>query len=359
MQPFLIIGSLGALAFGILAQVTEFRERNGHIKGKAKWILVGIGASALLSLIGGVLSEREGTQASNTRQEDLLRTIWKESNRIEAQDLSVEITSESYDPDVQQLPTLFQDKDEWMLSFAAVRQADANKSLKMNLWSPKHILQKPELFVQASARTTTARHYRSIDSVTMWQISEFSHFAGQTGSLVDPLFWNGAFVEAHLTAMRPAFLEELRSRPIRAPSVDTPLTQEDSLKRSRKRIVDSLSEYDVPDRYLPGGDSDAVLRPLPYRVTLTLYIKNHPVIKSEARLAGIQEWDEDVRGLVVAKFPVVTIPERTFPDFQPTPSPKKTQSSWLDAVGQAMGWLIVAFVIGAAIVVTKSERRAA
>ena len=52
-----IVGSIAAAVFGILGQVTELKLPDGRITRRARFVFLGIGASALLTLLGGLPRE--------------------------------------------------------------------------------------------------------------------------------------------------------------------------------------------------------------------------------------------------------------------------------------------------------------
>lgn len=339
---FVIIGSLGAAAFGILGQITQFRAPDGRIKSRAKFVLMGVAASAILSLASGWLSERESRQAASTRQENLLRTIWRESNRIEAANVSVQMT---YSPigESKQAPPVILDEN-WAFSLAGRSAGDVRDPPHLKMWSSKPLLQKPEFSLEANTQTIMRRRTYSVDGISYRQITTYSNFSGEMGGFVDALRWNGALVEAHLVASAPGLAQRLWGS----------LYEGENLNNDFKSYLNKQfsKEYEVPDL----KDSDVSVMPLPSNAKLVLYVHNRPIGTARAILAQVREWDEDVRGLVVAKFPVMEIPANTFPNFRPTTPEESPPANLSYTIVQVVGWLVVAAIVVAAVGVVIGEK---
>src|SRR6185295_1590313 len=87
---FVIIGSIGAALSGLVGQLTNFRF-NGVVTRRAKWVLLGVGLSTAVTLIGGWLAHRDDAETTRITQAELKKAVWEQGNHLDANDIKVQV----------------------------------------------------------------------------------------------------------------------------------------------------------------------------------------------------------------------------------------------------------------------------
>ncbi len=193
---FSICGSIAAAVYGILALITDFRA--GNVTRRAKLVIIGIAADAALSLLGEFLSQREAESEALQRQDQLIRNMWRENSRIDTGAITA-LVKYSF-PLESAAMTLQVFQRSWRLTIRGKPKHDNALLYKANMWSTQHLLRDTELEIEANGQNIDHRVHQTVDTVDWMQLSIFSQFTGNLGSFSNPLTWNGASVEAHLTA---------------------------------------------------------------------------------------------------------------------------------------------------------------
>jgi hypothetical protein len=233
----------------------------------------------------------------------ILRTIWNESNRVEASQISAVVTFTYMGEIVAAPPKLF-DGGETLTLRVIDRSAAGSLTIPMNTWKSDHLLRPDELALTAHEQVTNISTHPTVDGPNYTQTSYFTRFDGDMKAFSDTLAWNGAVFEFVLQKNDPGLVGKLTE------SLDWNPAESFFREGDERRLK---SEYTVPDL----GD-DYSIQGLPVHARLVLYIRDRPIGASDAWLVKAWEHDEDVRGLIVAKFKMSKIEESMFPPFQPT-----------------------------------------
>ena len=237
------------------------------------------------------------------RTRKVLESIWAEGHRVSPGDIRVQIRYSFLSEFSDKSPPpqkVFENNPR--LSIRAQTAAKAQRLIP-NEWKSDHIIGPKEADLSLVAdEPAIAQTFLATDGEpSIGQINDFSQFRGEVGPLGSALEWNGATVEIHLTGTSP----ELRGRVLLRSS------RKDS--RDLKLEVDALKrEYDLTQVLKLIDHADYRIEPLPIIAEATLFIHGKPVAKSIATLVFTTEWDADVRSLVVAKFPLMTIGKGSF-----------------------------------------------
>jgi len=361
MGGFLVIvGSIAAAGFGILGQVTELKTPTGRITRRARYVLLGIGASALLSLSGGAAVERENESAAMRKQEELLRTIWYEGNRVDAAAITVQVKY-VFNYEQRTDPPRMLDEN-WRLSLVVLPpDSGAPKSPKA-FWfghpgdpgrGQQDREQQWEVHLSANSQDISTTRHLSIGGSNVTQLSFFSRFTGNMGDSSVPTRWNRRWVKVHLSASVPGLEQRIADSMLdEGPGKETGLKTRTVEEQARSNMEFLSRYYDLPDL----SDSDASIAPLPrVRAEMTLLVRDRPIAHAEGIPAKVIEWDEDVRQLVVVDFPFVETAQNSFNEF-----PSRIEhgdrmeaifGSWLGV----LGWVLIG-VIGFAVLGVFSYR---
>jgi len=306
MTVFLtIVGSMAAAVFGVLALLTDFRGPDRSVLPRARFVILGIAASGLLTLISNYLSQIQSSIETTDRHSALVASTWRANSRIDTGDISV-VVKYSFDYPLAGEPGFLTTGWDFELMVNDVSHVD--KSLDRFAWSTKPVLKKPQVYLKANIQEVNYRSRPTVDGTSWTQTSVFTQFTGELGPFTDPISWNGANFEAVLTAtghdsnrrQQEAFGGWGTDRKIRA-------------YRSGKWKRLSFTEYySVPSKWKE--EDDASVGPLPITAELTIYVQDRPVFSAIGWPARVSEWDEDVRGLKVIKFPIVIVSPTTFED---------------------------------------------
>jgi hypothetical protein len=300
MTVFLIIvGSIVAAVFGILALLTDFRGHDRSISPRARFVILGIVASGLLTLISNYLSQVQSSIETTDRHSALLASIWRVNSGIDTGDISV-VVQYSFVYPLAGEPEFF--TTGWDFELVANDVSHVDSSLDRFAWSTKPVLEEPQLHLKANVQEVNYRSRTTIDYISWTQTSVFTRFTGELGPFTDPASWNGANFEAVLTAMgRDSNRNRWQEGEFAGLDID------------RKLKGLSFAEYySVPSTWKE--DDDAGVGPLPITAELTIYVQDRPVTTAIGWPAAVWEWDEDVRGLKVIKFPIVIVSPTTFED---------------------------------------------
>lgn len=322
---FSICGSIGAAVYGILALITDFRA--GNVTRRAKLVIIGIAAAAALSLLGEFLSQREAESEALQRQDQLIRSMWRENSKIDTGTITALVKYSFSVESAKFMPQVFQRN--WQLTIRGKPQRDKAPFSRANMWSSRHLLQDPELEIEANVQNIDHRVHQTVDTVDWTQLSIFSQFTGKLGSFSNPLTWNGASVEAHLTASGVAHSQW--------PWVtQTSRRQLDPSEQFEREIGNDnfVRHYGFPS-VANLSEEDYSIKPLPVTAVLTLYVRDRPVASSRAKLARVWEHDEDVRNLHVFKFPIVEIGPGIF---QGPPEPNDSEGNQARAASIVLTW---------------------
>src|SRR5262245_37551424 len=86
---FSLTASIAAILFGIIATLSEYKDKNGKVKSSAIWVIAGIACSAALGLVANQLSSSSAASKTSQRHESLLRSLWENQNKIEVTSIKV------------------------------------------------------------------------------------------------------------------------------------------------------------------------------------------------------------------------------------------------------------------------------
>jgi hypothetical protein len=247
--------------------------------------------------------QTEGARRDSENTLGVLRSIWNESNRVDASHISVAVTYTFLAEYRKEPRPLLQHAQ---LTLHATSQASERRLLRLDAWSDHHLLAGRVLAVTAREQRTVRNQYVSTDGPSFSQTSYFTGFEGEVAELADLSRWNGALVEVLLTEGHSSLVTDLAADLIwpeearRSQPTNEPL---------RGYASPTAGEEAVPDYSV---------MPLPVGARMTLYVKDRPVATSEAHLVKTSQHDEDVEQPIVAKFPIVRVSGDTLPRFRPT-----------------------------------------
>jgi hypothetical protein len=332
---FVLIGSIGAGVCGVLGQLTTFRDAFHAITRRARWVFLGVALSIAITLLGKWLSDREGGKASAARQEDLLRTIWRQGNKVEAADVSVLVSYSFLEESTSAPPPIL--AENWKLEVRATNKLE-NQPKAFNEWSSKALLSGDQLILTGNSQTVSIRAASSVDGTSYGQFSRFTNFTGDTKKFVHLTDLNGALVEIHLTGYAPglpkAIADSLAPQPTPSPV---------PWKRWHFNETYVLSFENPNPRY--------AVMPSPVEAEATLLIRSRPVAKVKGLLASVIERDEHVQGyvqgLVVLKFPIVQVPAKSFEQFAPTLPAQDLRREWPEIGAITAGGILALALITA------------
>lgn len=242
----------------------------------------------------------EGAKRDSENTIGILRTIWNESNRVQASQITVSVNYQ-YQWWFKKAPPILLDKN-WKLNLHAHQEGTLDARIKPDEWSLQPLLDKTQLFLIAKEQKIISQQTVVNDQETSYnQISIFSNFDGEMKNFSDMTKWNYATIEVVLTGQSPTLDKELR---------ESVTGFEDSdLIKELKRL------YYFPEYLQVSGFS---ITPLPVSATMVVSVRGRPIASSFAQLTLFKANEQDKRGLVVVKFRLVTIPKNTFPYFKPT-----------------------------------------
>ena len=243
----------------------------------------------------------EGARRDVRNTIGILRTIWDESNRIEAKQMTIAITY-TFSREVNKPPPGLFENGETLSIRAVSKNSAGSLRYPLNRWSSRHLLDSRELVLNAKEQKITRQEHFSVDGISYEQTSYFSGFEGDIKKFFVMTNWNGALLEVHLTKQDPSLIAKLKASLDWKPEHASDL---EDLKREYDVAAD-LEEYDYR------------VTPLPIHARLVVYVRERPIARSDAVLVSVWEHDEDVRGLVVAKFKIAKVGDRTFPEFKPS-----------------------------------------
>lgn len=328
---FSLCGSIGAAVYGILALITDFRA--GNVTRRAKLVIIGIAAAAALSLLGEFLSQREAESEALQRQDQLIRSMWRENAKIDTGTITALVKYSFPVESARFKPNVFESN--WQLTIRGKPKLDKAPLPKANRWSSRHLLRDPELEIEANVQNIDHRVHHTVDTVDWTQLSIFSQFTGKLGSFSDPLTWNGASVEAHLTASGVGHSQW----PWVKKTSERHLHPSEQFEReigsnAFRRHYGFPSEADL-------SEGDYSITPLPVTAVLTLYVRDRPVASGRAELAKVWEHDEDVRNLHVFKFPIVEIDPSIFQGPPERNASEGSQARTASIVLTWSGWFLI------------------
>ncbi len=302
MGPAVIaVGTAATAALGILGSVTTLRGPGGRIRPQAKWLFLAIGASSLLSLVGGFMASAEGDDDAERRQTRILQQIWRDGNRIDAVAVSLQLEL-SPTMDLAEIvkspglpsPLLQENWDATVLVAPAGAKVPRDRG-RFHFNNPG-TFRDPEFGwtsrLDAKTQITKISTRPSVDGPSWSQITIYGQFVGNTEKFTEPTEWNGASVKVHISARHP---EDVNDEPFTS-IVDT----------NRDLVAagfPSLSELQ---------DTDSAVFLLPFSAKMTLLLRGRPIATAEKRLVRTTGHDEDVEHPLVLDFPIVQVAPTTF-----------------------------------------------
>jgi hypothetical protein len=319
-STLVLIGSIGAAIAGLMGQLTTFRDpaADNRVTRRAKWVLVGVAVSAALSLLGRWIADRESAESSLSRQEALLRTLWEQTNRVNPADFSVSVTYRPEGEPKGSVPIIL--NNNWELALRAVPPTVKPTLRKPSFWgwSSEPALGDDHLSLKANSQVITIRSWSSSDAPSVEQFSRFGDFTGETKGFAYSTDLNGATLELLLRGHTPYLAQQLAS------VFSTGLDPKEWAASRDKRIRQLFA--------LPDDTGDLALHAVPVAAQATVLFQNRQVAVMSTSLIAAREWDEDVRGLIVGKFPVAHL-ENAFAAFVPSLEGGSRPRPWIERVG--------------------------
>ena len=286
------MGRLNALSSNLItlgSQNLELRVRAEQSLAQLAAVQARVGESLLATRRIGAQDQR------NTAQ--VLRTMWDDANRINASSLVVAVNY-SCGPVTGDFPRLMDDGATMVVRVA--RLTDRQRaSLSPTGFHTSLLLGSADAatFRSADQRITVSRA-PTVDGAQIDQTARFTSFQSPNlGQFSDPANWRGAVVEAIIFTYQPGLLAAAA-----AATPDLPLG-------GRAEVG---NHYDLSS---VRNDGDYSLSMLDCPVQMTLVVNGRYVATAEGRIVHVIEHDEDVRGLLVVKFPVVPVDEAAFSTF--------------------------------------------
>ncbi|MFC1712166.1 hypothetical protein ACFL6S_00790 [Candidatus Poribacteria bacterium] len=302
---FIIISAVGTAAFGIAALLTDFREGPKRL---VVVVIMGIGASALLSVTSNRLSAMKQEKTSAVRHENLLRTMWDNDTRVDPGRIRAIIEYKFVTGILQDPPKIFTDAWEFSLR---VRKG----KLK-------------ELKLATSSQEISRQVHKTVDDEEWKQVSVVTGFSGEMGDFTEPIRWNNATVQVSLTAYRDKALacwQEIVLPEYR-----------DFVKRM---FSENYTQQQLMEKYEDFG-------PLPCEAQITLYVSGRSILSSSTIPVGVRTWDEDVTGLIKTDLPQIKLADDVFPEFSKRLGKAKFPWILYFLIG---GWFLIAVVLGAGV----------
>jgi hypothetical protein len=245
-------------------------------------------------LLTAGLSRQEG---ENTAR--VLRTMWDDANRIVGRSMELAIAYRCSPLKAgAAFATILGDG-----SSAEVRVAP--RSSVSALREPLHSFRSDLILPDSSAvfgaydQQVTTRRTRSVDGDDLLQFSRFSGFrAGDMKGLHHPDAWRDVVVEVLVSGNQPGLAGQARA------AFDEGEVGDKAALRNR---------YAVPEEILANDDYEVTV--LPCTATMSLLLNERSVAVAQGLVVQVNEYDEDRRGRVVVKFPVVRANADAFPKF--------------------------------------------
>lgn len=189
------------------------------------------------------------------------------------------------------------------LEIAVAPAPDTSQALSG--WINDFMLANPTIKLSSSVQSTDRQVHATVDGVTVEEIHTFTNFNGYLGEYVSPDRWASVTIESLFRATSHApWLQERRYQATDAVSLgilDMCASSADPLEiLSPEACFDAFYGID-PDTRASWIDSDFRLYPT-MPVELRLFVGGIQVASLEGVVAAVNEWDEDVRGLYVARF---------------------------------------------------------
>jgi hypothetical protein len=254
--------------------------------------------AAVQARVGQSLFATRQIGAQNQRNTaQVLRTMWDDANRINASSLAVTVNY-SCGPVTGDFPRLMDDGATMVVRVA--RLTDRQRAgLSPTGFHTSLLLDSggAATFRSAEQRITVSRA-PTVDGAQVDQVARFTAFQSPNlGQFSDPANWRGAVVEAIIFTYQPNLLA--------AAAAATP-----DLELGGR--ADVANHYDLTN---VRSDDDYSLSMLDCPVQMTLVVNGRFVATAEGRIVHVNEHDEDVRGLVVVKFPIVPVDAAAFSTF--------------------------------------------
>jgi len=244
----------------------------------------------------------QGAKRDTKNTIGILKTVWNESNRVDASQVAAHINYTFLKQTVKRPPLLFASEEQLLVSLHPV-DATAFPSNQWNQWSEKGMLSNGLMLGAGEQKALQFKH-RSVDGVQYEQRSYFSDFRGDVREFSDMTKWNGALVEVWLRNNDPELLK--------------------ALGEAMEWQPDPIEDWIVFERYhslpqwLQRNSDDYSITPLPILAEITIFVRGRVIATSKAVLVKVTGGDEDVKGLIVAKFKIQQVSVDTFPLFKPS-----------------------------------------
>jgi len=244
------------------------------------------------------LTEQERTNTSR-----VLRTMWDDANRIGASSLMLWVQYRcSPVSSGESFPALLPNAS--AIVYVAPAAEMARLEIAANTFATEPVLRRTASGVAFTSADQTMRVSvdRSVDGDHVTQDSRFTNFnAPDLRGLQAPDKWRDVVVEVTLRGFQPGIVSEAARLLDEQPQRDEELMEFFRFPAMTEEEAERIEDW---------GASR-----LPCLVEMELQVNGRIVATSEGHLVQVWEWDEDVRGLAVARFYIARAIPQAFPEF--------------------------------------------
>jgi len=242
-------------------------------------------------------------QKQDSHTARMLRTMWEDSNRIDGNRIEILMVNQCVASGSGEIPSI-------LPAGATARIAVAPASMLSSLHVPLNtfstdllldsvspVENKTVTFSSMSQRVDVAKIH-SVDTTVVMQQTRFGPFMTQKpGAYSSPEEWRSAVVEILISGQQGGLANAVKE------ATDERLEGKEELAR----------RYTIPGNIRL--NDDYIVNGLPCETSLYLMLNGRIVATGDVSVVQVSEWDEDVRGLVVVKSPVVPIIASALPQF--------------------------------------------
>jgi hypothetical protein len=277
--------------------LTALNNQNRELRDRAEASL-----AEILSVQARVGESLTATRQIGTQERrntaTVLRTMWEDANRINASSLALTVTYRCGPVTTgETFPLLLAENATATIRVASI-SPDQHAGLPNRRFSTQMLLdvETAAEFESTDQRVTVTRD-RSVDGDEVNQVSYFTSFVAEDlKGFERPDRWSNVAIEVLVSGYGAPLTNA-------AQSLDDALGDKEAL----------AEHYDV-SRIADNDDYRVSFLPCP--VYMYLLVNGRWVATAEGRLVRVWEWDEDVRGLAVVRFPIVAGNQDAFPRFR-------------------------------------------
>jgi len=308
---FSLTAGISSILFGIIATLSEYRDKTGRVKASAIWVIVGIACSAALGIVANELSASSSAIKTAQRHELLLRSLWENQNKTEAAAIKA-LLNITYASGVGEAPPLIFDNS-WVcrINGEKIKSGLIVPENKKVTWSDQQQLSKPDFSLKGNLveidrtekKTVDDNQYVQTNYITEFTITNENPMAWQEnfGIITD---WNNLSLEL---IFESSYDKDFGRWHKIIKEGDWGTDNSNFWNKQFQNYYDTKKYSKMPD---------FSITPLPCEINATIYIGDRALKKIKAIPAVIRTYDEDVSRTIIASFPIINLSENYFPDFK-------------------------------------------